>query len=94
MLELIVIKVYMFVTEQVQNFTSDPSTLPKFSHFLGDQIETQLKPISLPGISSIKGNINDGNVQHCNCYSFLMFSCLKTKAYLMDWRDGSESGKD
>ncbi|XP_038189753.1 EF-hand calcium-binding domain-containing protein 14 isoform X2 [Arvicola amphibius] len=37
--------------EQVQNFTSDPS---KFSHFLGDQIETQLKPISLPGISSIK----------------------------------------
>ncbi|XP_013210740.1 EF-hand calcium-binding domain-containing protein 14 [Microtus ochrogaster] len=41
--------------EQVQNFTSDPSTLPKFSHFLGDQIETQLKPISLPGISSIKG---------------------------------------
>lgn len=36
--------------EQVQNFTSDPSTLPKFSHFL----ETQLKPISLPGISSIK----------------------------------------
>lgn len=40
--------------EQVQNFTSDPSTLPKFSHFLGDQIETQLKPISLPGISSIK----------------------------------------
>ncbi|CAO2588566.1 EF-hand calcium-binding domain-containing protein 14 [Lemmus lemmus] len=40
--------------EQVQNFTSDLSTLPKFSHFLGDQIETQLKPISLPGISSIK----------------------------------------
>lgn len=40
--------------EQVQNFTSDPSTLPKFSHFLGDQIETQLKPIFLPGISSIK----------------------------------------
>lgn len=40
--------------EQVQNFTSDPSTLPKFSHFLGDQTETQLKPISLPGISSIK----------------------------------------
>lgn len=40
--------------EQVQNFTSDPSTLPKFSQFLGDQTETQLKPISLPGISSIK----------------------------------------
>lgn len=39
--------------EQVQNFTSDPSALSKFSH-LGDQIETQLKPISLPGISSIK----------------------------------------
>ncbi|XP_035295593.1 EF-hand calcium-binding domain-containing protein 14 isoform X1 [Cricetulus griseus] len=41
--------------EQVQNFTSDPSTLPKFSYFLGNQMETQLKPISLPGISSIKG---------------------------------------
>ncbi|XP_052574272.1 EF-hand calcium-binding domain-containing protein 14 [Peromyscus californicus insignis] len=40
--------------EQVQNFTSDPSALSKFSHLLGDQIETQLKPISLPGISSIK----------------------------------------
>uniref|UniRef100_A0A8C2MGY8 EF-hand calcium binding domain 14 n=1 Tax=Cricetulus griseus TaxID=10029 RepID=A0A8C2MGY8_CRIGR len=40
--------------EQVQNFTSDPSTLPKFSYFLGNQMETQLKPISLPGISSIK----------------------------------------
>ncbi|XP_036034076.1 EF-hand calcium-binding domain-containing protein 14 isoform X1 [Onychomys torridus] len=40
--------------EQVQNFTSDPSALSKFSHLLGDQIETQLKPVSLPGISSIK----------------------------------------
>lgn len=40
--------------EQVQNFTSEPSTLPKFSHFLENQMETQLKPISLPGISSIK----------------------------------------
>ncbi|KAL1776234.1 EF-hand calcium-binding domain-containing protein 14 isoform X1 [Sigmodon hispidus] len=40
--------------DQVQNFTSAPSTLPKSSHFLGDQIETQLKPVSLPGISSIK----------------------------------------
>ncbi|XP_008826751.1 EF-hand calcium-binding domain-containing protein 14 [Nannospalax galili] len=40
--------------EQVQSFTSNPSALPKFSHFLGDQTETQLKPISLPGISSIK----------------------------------------
>lgn len=40
--------------EQVQNFTSDPSALPKFSQLLGDQIKTQLKPVSLPGISSIK----------------------------------------
>ncbi|XP_051044446.1 EF-hand calcium-binding domain-containing protein 14 [Phodopus roborovskii] len=40
--------------EQVQNFTSNPSTLSKFSYFRGDQMETQLKPISLPGISSIK----------------------------------------
>ncbi|XP_012872250.1 PREDICTED: EF-hand calcium-binding domain-containing protein 14 [Dipodomys ordii] len=42
--------------EQVQNFTSKPSALPKFSQFLGDKIEkaTQLKPISLPGISSLE----------------------------------------
>lgn len=40
--------------EQVQNFTSDPSALPEFSQLLREQIETQLKPISLPGISSIK----------------------------------------
>ncbi|XP_051028178.1 EF-hand calcium-binding domain-containing protein 14 [Acomys russatus] len=40
--------------EQVQNFTSDPSALPKVSKLLGDQIKTQLKPVSLPGISSIK----------------------------------------
>ncbi|KAM9244586.1 EF-hand calcium-binding domain-containing protein 14 isoform 2-T2 [Dugong dugon] len=41
--------------EQVQNFTSEPSALPKFSQSLGDQIEkaAQLRPISLPGISSI-----------------------------------------
>ncbi|XP_052493114.1 EF-hand calcium-binding domain-containing protein 14 isoform X2 [Budorcas taxicolor] len=42
--------------EQVQNFTSQPSTLPKFPQSLGDQIEkaVQLRPISLPGISSIE----------------------------------------
>lgn len=42
--------------EQVQSFTSKPSTLPKFSEFLGDQIEkaAQPRPISLPGISSIE----------------------------------------
>ncbi|XP_069843408.1 EF-hand calcium-binding domain-containing protein 14 isoform X2 [Dipodomys merriami] len=42
--------------EQVQHFTSKPSALPKFSQFLGDKIEkaTQLKPISLPGISSLE----------------------------------------
>ncbi|KAM5161372.1 EF-hand calcium-binding domain-containing protein 14 isoform 2-T2 [Callospermophilus lateralis] len=42
--------------EQVQSFTSKPSTLPKFSQFLGDQIEkaAQLRPVSLPGISSIE----------------------------------------
>ncbi|XP_021106454.1 EF-hand calcium-binding domain-containing protein 14 isoform X2 [Heterocephalus glaber] len=42
--------------EQVQSFTSKPSPLPKFSQFLGDQIEkaAQLRPISLPGISSIE----------------------------------------
>ncbi|KAM9688568.1 EF-hand calcium-binding domain-containing protein 14 isoform 1-T1 [Trichechus inunguis] len=41
--------------EQVQSFTSEPSALPKFSQSLGDQIEkaAQLRPISLPGISSI-----------------------------------------
>ena len=47
----------MFVTEQVQSFTSKPSALPKFPQSLGDQIEkaAQLRPIVLPGISSIKG---------------------------------------
>uniref|UniRef100_A0AAA9RYJ8 EF-hand calcium binding domain 14 n=1 Tax=Bos taurus TaxID=9913 RepID=A0AAA9RYJ8_BOVIN len=42
--------------EQVQNFTSQPSTLPKFPQSLGDQIEkaVQLRPVSLPGISSIE----------------------------------------
>ncbi|XP_008055472.1 EF-hand calcium-binding domain-containing protein 14 isoform X1 [Carlito syrichta] len=42
--------------EQVQSFTSKPSALPKFSHFLGNPIEkaAQLRPISLPGISSIE----------------------------------------
>ncbi|XP_036019927.1 EF-hand calcium-binding domain-containing protein 14 isoform X4 [Mus musculus] len=40
--------------EQVQNFTSDPSALPEFSQLLRNQIETQVKPLSLPGISSIK----------------------------------------
>ncbi|KAB1269185.1 EF-hand calcium-binding domain-containing protein 14 [Camelus dromedarius] len=42
--------------EQVQNFTSKPSALPKFSRSLGGQTEraAQLRPISLPGISNIK----------------------------------------
>lgn len=40
--------------EQVQSFTLGPSALPKFSQFLGDQIDIQQKPVSLPGISSIK----------------------------------------
>ncbi|XP_048207198.1 EF-hand calcium-binding domain-containing protein 14 isoform X4 [Perognathus longimembris pacificus] len=42
--------------EQVQSLTSKPSALPKFSEFLGDKIEkaAQLKPISLPEISSIE----------------------------------------
>ncbi|KAM5247525.1 EF-hand calcium-binding domain-containing protein 14 isoform 2-T2 [Ctenodactylus gundi] len=42
--------------EQVQSFTSKPTALPKFSHFLGDQIEqaAQQRPLSLPGISSIE----------------------------------------
>uniref|UniRef100_A0A7N5KKE1 EF-hand calcium binding domain 14 n=1 Tax=Ailuropoda melanoleuca TaxID=9646 RepID=A0A7N5KKE1_AILME len=42
--------------EQVQSFTSKPSALPKFPQSLGDQIEkaAQLRPIVLPGISSIK----------------------------------------
>ncbi|XP_012999670.1 EF-hand calcium-binding domain-containing protein 14 isoform X2 [Cavia porcellus] len=42
--------------EQVQSFTSKPSSLPKLSQFLGDQFEkaAQLRPISLPGISSIE----------------------------------------
>ncbi|XP_010345682.1 EF-hand calcium-binding domain-containing protein 14 isoform X2 [Saimiri boliviensis] len=40
--------------EQVESFTSKPSALPKFSQFLGDPVEkaAQLRPISLPGISS------------------------------------------
>ncbi|OWK05051.1 hypothetical protein Celaphus_00002577, partial [Cervus elaphus hippelaphus] len=42
--------------EEVQNFTSKPSTLPKFPRSLGDQVEkaVQLRPASLPGISSIE----------------------------------------
>ncbi|XP_007944890.1 EF-hand calcium-binding domain-containing protein 14 [Orycteropus afer afer] len=42
--------------EQVQSFTSEPPSLPKFSQSLGDHIEktAQLKHISLPGISTIK----------------------------------------
>lgn len=42
--------------EQVQNFTSQPSTLPKFPQSLGDQIKkaVQPRPVSLPGISSIE----------------------------------------
>ncbi|XP_021539954.1 EF-hand calcium-binding domain-containing protein 14 isoform X5 [Neomonachus schauinslandi] len=42
--------------EQIQSFTSKPSALPKFPQSLGDQTEkaVQLRPIALPGISSIK----------------------------------------
>ncbi|XP_025144586.2 EF-hand calcium-binding domain-containing protein 14 isoform X2 [Bubalus bubalis] len=42
--------------EQVQNFTSQPSTLPKFPQSPGDQIEkaVQLRHVSLLGISSIE----------------------------------------
>ncbi|XP_069336035.1 EF-hand calcium-binding domain-containing protein 14 [Eulemur rufifrons] len=42
--------------EQVQSFTSKPSALPKFSQSPGGPNEkaAQLRPISLPGISSIK----------------------------------------
>ncbi|KAK2497134.1 hypothetical protein MC885_009854 [Smutsia gigantea] len=42
--------------EQVQSFTSKPSALPKSPQPLGDKSEkaAQLRPISLPGISSLK----------------------------------------
>ncbi|XP_058573490.1 EF-hand calcium-binding domain-containing protein 14 isoform X3 [Neofelis nebulosa] len=42
--------------EQVQSFTSEPSALPKSPPSYGDHIEktAQLRPIALPGISSIK----------------------------------------
>ncbi|XP_030888385.1 EF-hand calcium-binding domain-containing protein 14 isoform X2 [Leptonychotes weddellii] len=42
--------------EQIQSFTSKPSALPKFPQSRGDQTEkaVQLRPIALPGISSIK----------------------------------------
>uniref|UniRef100_A0A8C7EV57 EF-hand calcium binding domain 14 n=1 Tax=Neovison vison TaxID=452646 RepID=A0A8C7EV57_NEOVI len=42
--------------EQVQSFTSKPSASPKFPQSLGGQTEkaAQLRPIALPGISSIE----------------------------------------
>ncbi|XP_036895437.1 EF-hand calcium-binding domain-containing protein 14 isoform X2 [Sturnira hondurensis] len=42
--------------EQVQSVTSKPSALPEFPQTLGDHTEkaAQLRPVSLPGISSIK----------------------------------------
>lgn len=42
--------------EQVQSFTSEPSAFPELPQSLGDHIEktAQLRPVSLPGISSIK----------------------------------------
>uniref|UniRef100_A0A2K5WML7 EF-hand calcium-binding domain-containing protein 14 n=1 Tax=Macaca fascicularis TaxID=9541 RepID=A0A2K5WML7_MACFA len=48
--------------EQVESFTSKPSALPKFSQFLGDPVEkaAQLRPVSLPGVSSIEGFIPQG----------------------------------
>lgn len=57
--DLIILKLYVFVTEQVQSFTSKPSALPKFPRSFGDQVEkaVQLRPVSLPGISSIKGKV-------------------------------------
>lgn len=36
------------------NLPSDLSAVPEFSHLLTNQNETQLKPFSLPGISSIR----------------------------------------
>lgn len=47
----------MFVTEQLQSFTSKPSALPEFPQSPGDDIEktAQLKSVSIPGIASIKG---------------------------------------
>ncbi|XP_023363613.1 EF-hand calcium-binding domain-containing protein 14 isoform X1 [Otolemur garnettii] len=42
--------------DQVQSFTSKPSALPKFSKSPGGPVKkaAQLRPVSLPGISSIK----------------------------------------
>lgn len=42
--------------EQVQSVTSKPSALPEFPQSLGDHSEkaAQLRPVSLPGISSVK----------------------------------------
>ncbi|XP_053431713.1 EF-hand calcium-binding domain-containing protein 14 isoform X3 [Nycticebus coucang] len=42
--------------DQVQSFTSNPSALPKFSKPPGGPVKkaAQLRPVSLPGISSIK----------------------------------------
>ncbi|XP_016042855.1 EF-hand calcium-binding domain-containing protein 14 isoform X1 [Erinaceus europaeus] len=42
--------------DQVYSFTTKPSALPKFPQSFGDQIEKAVRPrpISLPGISSIK----------------------------------------
>lgn len=42
--------------EQIQSVTSKPSALPKFPRSFGDHIEkaTQLRPVSLPGVSNIE----------------------------------------
>lgn len=68
--------------EQVQSFTSKPSALPKFPQSLEDHIEkaTQLRPVSLPGISNIKdlqdlfhktGQNMDGKLTYQEIWNFL-----------------------
>lgn len=68
--------------EQVQSFTSKPSALPKFPQSHGDHIEktAQLRPIALPGISSIKdlqdlfhktGHDTDGKLTYQDIWSSL-----------------------
>lgn len=68
--------------EQVQSFTSKPSALPKFPQSLEDHIEkaTQLRPVSLPGISNIEdlqdlfhktGQNMDGKLTYQEIWNFL-----------------------
>lgn len=68
--------------EQVQSFTSKPSALPKFPQSLEDHVEkaTQLRPVSLPGISNIEdlqdlfhktGQNMDGKLTYQEIWNFL-----------------------